>query len=296
MLKRALVILALLALPLGTALAQEGPTNDDPSRAQPFGGAASGDLPGIPPTLGVGKFAFYSFEYPGDGSIVTISVDVTPGDPATAPHAGFAVYGPGNTKPYAQGAQTGKHPSHQALFSSTTPGTYLVQVFNYNVKPIHFESTATGLPPQPNAPTPAPTPTGGAPAPTPEPAASPTPLAAGTNTSPDQAIELTGPVDGTLSGATAGKFHYFRFAYPGDDSTVAISLDVEPSDQVTGRSVGFVVYGPTFGREYARGGYNGPNAPTHSTTLQSTEAGTYLVQVYNYTPGTAITYRLEKRP
>ncbi len=295
MLRRLLFVLALIVLPLAPAQADQVTTNDDPSRALPFGGAASGDLPGIPPTLGLGKFAFYSFQYPGDGSTITFWVDVSPGDPATAPHAGFAIYGPGTTKPYAQGAQTGKHPSYEALFSSTTPGTYLIQVFNYNVTPIHFELTADGLPPQPNAPTPVPTPTGVEPAATPAATPSPTPIPVGTNTTPDQAIELTGPVEGILGGSTAGKFQFYKFTYRGDNSVVTIAMDVQPADQVTGHAVGFAVYGPTFGRKYTQSGYNGPNPPTHSTTLATNEAGSYLVQVYNYTPGTTITYRLEKR-
>jgi hypothetical protein len=181
---RTLALLLVLALGLlpAAAFAEDTPapqadmsfaappfTNDAPERAIPFNGAASGDLEAVPPTLGVGKYAFFSFYYPGDNSTVTIGVDFLPGDPSAVHNAGFKVYGPTNGKLYATGGQTGKHPSYEAAFASTEAGTYLLQVSNANLKPIHYEATATGLPAQP---TPTPTPPAPA-APAPEDSAAP---------------------------------------------------------------------------------------------------------------------------
>ena len=133
-------------------------TNDVPERAVPLNGTVEGDIEAVPPLLGVGKYRFLSFYYAGDNSTVTMDVDFTPGDPAAVTNAGFKVYGPTAGKLYATGAQTGKHPSYEATFASGEAGTYLLQISNANLKPIHFAANATGLPPQPTpAATPAPT-------------------------------------------------------------------------------------------------------------------------------------------
>src|SRR5438046_691829 len=70
--------------------------NDTPQTAVVLAGTVSGDVDPVPPTLGLGKQAFLRFEYPGDGSVVTIDVDISPGDPGAAGNEGFRVYGPTN--------------------------------------------------------------------------------------------------------------------------------------------------------------------------------------------------------
>jgi hypothetical protein len=151
-----------------------------------------------------------------------------------------------------------------------------------------------GLPPQagapPEQPTPLPAEQPAAPTPTP----SPTPIAAGQNTVPSRAIDLTGPVEGALSGGPAGSFHYYRFEYPGDGSPVRLDLDVSPPDAGAGATAGLLVYGPTAGREYLRVGYQTGNWP-QSGTFQSDEPGTYVAQVGNYGPR-PIAYRLAPAP
>jgi hypothetical protein len=112
----------------------------------------------------------------------------------------------------------------------------------------------------------------------------------GQNTSAEHASRLSAPVAATLPGKSAGSFHYYWFDYPGDGSVAGIDLDVTPADAQTAQSSGFVIYGPTAGREYTRGGYQG-KSPTHSTTLVTSEPGTYLVQVFNYGPA-PIQYQL----
>lgn len=123
-------------------------TNDVPERAGVLSGTVEGDIEAVPPLLGVGKYRFYSFYYPGDNRTVMVDVDFLPGDPAAVHNAGFRVYGPTGGKVYATGAQTGKHPSYEATFASDEAGTYLLQISNANKKPIHYVASATGLPPQ----------------------------------------------------------------------------------------------------------------------------------------------------
>jgi len=295
---RALAPLAAALLALGPAVAGAEQPNSTPQTAFVLSGTVSGDIDAAPPNLGAGRQVFYSFEYPG-GSPVTIDVEITPGDPASAPHAGFHVYGPTGGKLYAQGAQTGTHPSHEAQFSALEAGTYLLEIYNYNVTPIHYVATATGLPPQPTGP-PEPTATPlsagdiGAPPRTATPAAvgpRATPVPVGLNVAPDRPTDLLAPVSATLPGNPSGSFHYFRFTYPGDGSTDQIDLEVAPADPQTVQAAGFVVYGPVPGREYARGGRQDGASVTHSTVLVTSEPGTYLIQVYSYNPR-LIAYRL----
>jgi hypothetical protein len=272
---------ALLALGLGAAQALAGHPNNDPSTAFPLYGPASGDIEAAPPMLAAGRFAFYTFVLPGDGAALTVEAEITPGDPISASRAGFKVYGPTGGKLYAEGAQTASHPSHQATFAAAEAGQYTLQVFNFNVTPIHYEVRVGGLPPQPGAPPEQPTPPASQPTEMPRPAPTATPIAAGDNDSLERAADLTGPAVGTLRGDPAGSFRFYRFEYAGDGSEVGLELDLSPPDVGAGLTAGLIVYGPTAGREYLRIGYQAGGWP-RSGAFRSDEAGTYLIQLGNY--------------
>ncbi|HEY3078693.1 MAG TPA: hypothetical protein VGM69_02185 [Chloroflexota bacterium] len=276
----AAAILLLIAWP---ALAQE--SNDTPERAIALTGPVSGNVPAAPPILRAGRFVFYRFDHPGDGSPVTVEAEITPGDIISADRAGFHVYGPRGGRLYAESAGTGGHPSHRSIFAPTEAGTYLVQIFNYNVTPIHYQLSVLGVATV-AAPTPAP------PGPTPlPPTPTPTPAAVSGNDAPERALDLDTPVAASLPGDPSGRFHYYRLAHPGGGAGVRIDLDVAPSDTVTVRSSGFVVYGAA-GREVTRGGYTG-GRPTHTTTVYADAPTVYLIQVNNYGRG-PIDYRLQQ--
>jgi hypothetical protein len=272
---------ALLALGLGAAQALASHPNDDASTALPLYGPVSGEIEAAPPMLRAGRFAFYTFELPGDGAELAVEAEITPGDPVSASRAGFKVYGPTAGKLYAEGAQTATHPSHRATFNGAEAGRYTLQVFNFNVTPIHYEVRVGGLPQQPGAPPPRPTPPASQPTETPRPAATTTPLAATDNDSLERAADLTGPAVGTVPGDPAGSFRFYRLEYPGDGSEVVLELDVSPSDVGSGLTTGLLVYGPTAGREYLRVGYQAGAWP-RAGAFRSDEPGTYLIQIGNY--------------
>jgi hypothetical protein len=287
------VLAALLALALGAAPALANHPNDDPSKALPFYGLVEGDVEAAPPMLRAGRFAFYTFVLPGDGAELTVEAEVTPGDTISASRAGFNVYGPTGGKLYAEGAQTATHPSHRATFTGSEAGQYTLQVFNFNVTPIHYQVRVLGLPLQPGAPPDTPTPAATdqpAPPAEPSPSLAATPIAAGGNSSPERAIELVGPVGGTLRGNPAGSYHYYRLDYPGDGSAIRLELTAEPPDPGVGPTFGLIVYGPTAGREYLRVGYGAGDWPRIGE-FRSDERGTYVVQVGNYGAG-SLGYRL----
>jgi hypothetical protein len=274
-----------LALAFAALPAQANHPNDDPSRAFRLNGPVSGEIEGAPPNLGAGRFAFYTFQVPAGGAALTVEADITPGDLVSASRAGFKVYGPTAGKLYAEGAQTSTHPSHRADVTATEAGTYALQIFNFNVTPVHYDVTVSGLPPQPEV------------LPTQEAASAPpssptaTPVVLGDNTSPDQAAELPDSVSTTLRGSAAGSFHFYRLDYPGDNSPVQFTLGVDPPDAGTLLTTGLIVYGPTGGREYLKIGYEARVSP-QAGAFRSNERGTYVVQVGNYGPR-SVAYQLD---
>jgi len=97
-----------------------------------------------------GRFAYYTFDYPGDRSVYTVNLKVTPD--RTMDLVGFRVYGPEPDRVYAQGGwQPGldKHSDDDvpttrwnvsANLINLTPGTYVVQVFDWEPKiPIDYQ-------------------------------------------------------------------------------------------------------------------------------------------------------------
>ena len=136
---------ALLVLLLFTAPVAANHPNADPELAEPMSGPVAGEIEGVPPMLGAGRFAYYRFELAA-GAELTVEAEITPGDPVSASRAGFKVYGPKAGRLYAEGAQTSTRPSHRATFTPDEAGTYLLQLYNFNVTPIRFEARVLGLP------------------------------------------------------------------------------------------------------------------------------------------------------
>ncbi|HZQ99311.1 MAG TPA: hypothetical protein VFC93_10905 [Chloroflexota bacterium] len=94
--------------------------------------------------LDPGKTALYEFTYPGDQSVYTVGMELTPNDPQIARNAGFTVTGPKPGKVYAQGGyQGGLVPNESCNVISSDPGTYTVQVFNYSSVPIGYTLSLT---------------------------------------------------------------------------------------------------------------------------------------------------------
>jgi len=123
-----------------------GPTGDitTPSGAAPLTGTPTGTVPGGHG----GHFVYYKFTYPGDQRKVTVNLNVSPQDPAILQFAGFKVYGPTGHQYASAGALKGLNPSASATFTSTEPGTYTVQVYNYapdQNASISYTLSASGL-------------------------------------------------------------------------------------------------------------------------------------------------------
>ncbi len=69
---------------------------------------------------------------------MTVRLDLSTADMDVLRATGLNVYGPTANKVYASTTSAGPGPSRTAAFSSTEPGTYLVQLFNYSSTAVPF--------------------------------------------------------------------------------------------------------------------------------------------------------------
>jgi len=259
--KRFFVVLALCALSLSLIAAVPGDSNAP--QALHNEEWLSGELVG---SRG-GAFGYYSINYPGDNSVVTIELRFKPADPVTKSAFGFNVYG-SNGFVLGEGIFTGHRDGHGVLdfqYSDHRPGTWLVQVYNY--APNHH--VGYGIVVKDLREPPPPAPVVEAPAPR---AAAPVPLIGA----------------GYLTGWPGGSYTYYNVTV---ESTADVQLTMSSSAENAGlvSGVGFVVYGPA--GEVCRGTADAV-AGERKATLPAKAPGVYKVQVYNYVPGLTISYIL----
>lgn len=205
-----------------------------------------------------GSFAYYSIVYPGDGRVITIDLDLAPGDPVAMRAAGFNVYGP-NGYFIGAGSKTKTTADRkQLLWSDFNPATWLIQVYNYlDGVPVAFHLEVSGLP-------------------APQPTRAPVMLAS-------EAKEFSMASDNLL-GDHGGNYHYYKIASTGDGSDVILHLYHAPDDRFVSQGFGINVYAPRDGMLAASG--------SHEAQFKLEVPGTYLVQVYNYVHGINVSYVL----
>ncbi len=259
-----LLVLAIVAGLPATALARSQDPNN-PELLRP-GEARTGTLPGSP----AGSFAFFAVEYPGGEQDLVIRMTPRPADPSVAAQIALNVYGPDGLVGSSFTPTEGDPSVREFRYSDPDPVRLLVQLFNYTLTDtITYSIVASGI-------------TAAAPAPAATPPTSPPP--------PVVLPETGAPTSGTLVGSLAGAFATFDIPYPGDESDVTVEATIAPDDPVLATAVGFNVYAPN-GRLIAE-------STTRSTpgrrqaTFSSDVAGTYRIQLYNYTDGTPVSYTL----
>ena len=98
---------------------------------------------------------------------------------------------------------------------------------------------------------------------------------------------------GWLTGNRGGAFHYYKIDYPGDGRVVTISFDYAPWDPILATGVGFNVYGNN-GYHIGQGSNAGQASRQVKELRYSDDVpATWLIQVYNYIPDRAISYRIK---
>jgi hypothetical protein len=97
-----------------------------------------------------GQVANYPIYYPGDKSVYTINLQIYPDDPVLLQNAGFKVFGPQAGKVYVTGgAQHGLQPNVSGNLISVDPGTYTIQVYDYDAHlPIDYTLSLLGNVPE----------------------------------------------------------------------------------------------------------------------------------------------------
>jgi hypothetical protein len=247
------------ALADSTAASNAGLT---PSTALPLAGPVSGTIAGA----SGGAFEYLQFDYPGDGSAVTLTFTVT--DPTLLPtgYVGFNLYQSGNL--VGSGAQQSID-TEAATYASSTPGPILVQVFDYSAStPLSFTLTPQGLPAAPASTTTSTT-------------------AASTAT----AIKvLTSSDTGSLAANSGGSFAEYTYNYAGNSQVIDLTLVVSNNDVIANNSAGINVYDQSGSLVGTASPTSDPN--TLSVSLNQPGSATYLVQVFNYDPAVSFTYTL----
>src|SRR5579859_6939943 len=260
----ALLTLALSLLVVLPVAAVADGISTDPNQPTPLDADVQG-------TVAASGFAYLAFTYPGDGSSVAITMTYTMTDPARDAVIGFHVYGPTATL-IGAGTQSNNPLGTKYLqFSSTNPGTYLLQIYDYTDMPVDFGVTTEGQIAA-AAPGPAATPTA-LPLPT------PIPPPGTVTSSADHPLPISRAHNVILTGSNAGNYDFYVLRSD-TDSDVTLTLNVSPNLEVHNRTAGFTVY------------LNGSLAATSSisdstpwaavATFHVTASADYLVQVYNY--------------
>jgi hypothetical protein len=267
---------AALVLPT-IAFADDAPLdNGTPDKARKFVASQSAGLGGGDG----GRFHYYKFNSPG-GRPVKFSMDPGTTDKTFLRAVGYKVYGPIPDKVYAEGRFVDDvwKPSSD-LANVPDAGDFLIQVYNYNRSPeavMHYTLSGENIPPQPG-----------------EPGADDQPVEAEQGQFGYSAIPLKGKKAGTLDGGSSGQFRYYSFR-AGANSTVGVDMQVSPDNGGVLQTAGFKLYGPTGGKVYLQGEARKGKTPNVTGDLWVTENGVYVLQVYNYSPNTTISYTLSTR-
>jgi hypothetical protein len=277
---------ALVALSLIAGVSAANADGKSPASAMPLSTIASGSLAGSTS----GSFSYFTFNYPGDGSTGTLTLSITPSDPVTEGVVGTNLYHNGTL--LATMNAVGSTPGVNAVtFSSTTPGSVLVQVYNYSSgTPVNFQLQLAGV----NQATPAPVATA-----TPLNPALATPTAISSSTSGDGSsghpFALNGNATGQLPGNSAGSFVYHTFASTGDGSTQTLHFTFSPGGADVGTGVFVTVFQNGTQLASVKATDNQGNPPgIVPVSFISSIAGPVLVQIGNYSPTQTIDYTLSR--
>lgn len=248
--------------------------NTTPETARPLP-AANATVGGTLTGAAAGAFHYYTVTYPGGDTPMAITLTATPPYTGQRPGYGFNVYragGAGQAVLVASGsvvAQDVHSETLSATASARSAGPYLIQVTNYWPGiAISYAVTVTG-------------------------AAPPAPPATG-NADAAHAIVLNSTRPGaseSLAGNRAGAFDYYLVNYPGSSSPLAISLTLtSPLDGASPNAIGFNVYDGATLVATSTVSDDGTGVQSAEWRDSGTDPRAFGIQVFNYAPGTTISY------
>ncbi len=260
----------------GSAAAVTTATNTTPQQAvtvttvnAALGGTITGNSQG--------NFQYYTLNYPGGHTPLTITMNASPSYNANGEAYGFNVYEPGTNGNgptlVASGVQSAKDPNSETLtatISARSAVTYQLQVFNYWAGvAVSFGVTTTGL--------------------------AGTTVAASGNTDGSHAFVLNSATPGateTIVGDHGGSFNYFVIAYPGNNSQLSVSMTEHSNGSAPSSNVGFNVYKGSTLVATINPTDDGTGVISGDWNFSDPSAATFGIQVFNYAQGASMSYTL----
>ncbi|HVC32650.1 MAG TPA: hypothetical protein VNL16_03985 [Chloroflexota bacterium] len=224
-----------------------------------------------------GAFQFYNLRYPGGNAPLTITMNATPVYNAQGQAYGFNVYRAnpltGNTTLVASAVPTAGDVNSSTVTATVTEPSatvYQLQVFNYwPGVAVSYGINATGL-------------AGAAPA-------------VSGNGDAGHAVVLNSARQGateTLQGNSGGAFNYFLVNYPGSESQLSISITYSSLDGAPDHAEGFAVYSGSSLQATVNPSDDGTGVHSATWGYSNASAGTFGIQVFNYAPGTTVSYTI----
>jgi hypothetical protein len=252
--------------------AQGNTTSDHPQVLNVSSPSASDTLVGSPG----GAYKYYQVGYQGGNAPVLFTLTYQPAYGGGNTAFGFNLYGPNSLSFAGQVTGTsGSSATAQYTLVNSAAMSVLIQIYNYTAGgSINFTLTVSGL-------------SGGS-------AAN---VTAQNNTTPDRSVPIStvnASLGGSITGTTAGAFNYYTLHYPGGTSAMSITMNYHPPYTASGNGVGFNVYRnvPSGSLYVATSSVTAQdvNGATTSATVTGASASDYQLQVFNYWPGSRITY------
>jgi len=249
--------------------------NTTPSQAEPIktiNATIGGSIVGS----GAGAFQYYNLNYPGGNTPLTVTMNASPVYTGQGSAYGFNLYRNdknGNSVLVATSGTAAQDTSSMTLTSTVTDSaatTYQLQVFNYwPGVAVHYGINMTGL-------------------------AAPATPASG-NSDSSHAVVLNSARQGatqTLTGSGGGTNQYYLVNYPGNNSTLSVSVTFKSMAGVAPSAVGFNVYDGSTLKATAHPVDDGNGIQAAVWTYQDPNPATFGIQVFNYAPGATVSYTI----
>jgi hypothetical protein len=256
----------------GSASTITAQNNSSPDQAAPVT-TINASLGGSITGSSAGAFNYYTLHYPGGNSPMAISMNYHPPYSGTGNGVGFTLYRNVPTGPiFVATSSVSSQDVNGATTSATITGAsaadYQLQVFNYwPGVTISYGITTTGL-------------------------AGPAPAATG-NTDAAHAIVLTSARPGataTLGGNRGGSYNYYLVSYPGNMSTLDVSVTYRGTVTSALSNWGFQVYQGSTLQATVTAANDGNGVFSATWSYQNQNPTTFGIQVFNFDPTTTANY------
>lgn len=221
-----------------------------------------------------GAFQYFSIEYPGGWSTLTVRMSYNPPSPLQNDLVGFLLWRVSDGNLVARSTENSRDHTGakvSASYRADAGDSLLLQVFNYQPDlSISFNLSTEG-------------------------AAGALPVATA-NTTPAHAYMLSRDVPamrGTVPAGEDATFHFYLLNYPGGDKEVTVGITADEDFRFTDQAIGFNLFtGAELAAQATSHRSDRGNKRIAYHTVQEDAATTYGIQVFNYTKGLPLHYAI----